>query len=380
MSKPDPGIFVLGQPTAATTDENASESSQETYWTDKQNCIKTIANLSATAHEFFQALRQKNPSAVLWTPMVKAFSLDHDVFLKLENEQCMSSFKVRGAINSVHRLQSKHVVTASTGNHALAVAHASNLFQLKSTIFVPKTTSSDKLSTLKRFTRTSECDIQVVGDDCLQAELAASSFAQQNSHAYISPYNHELVIAGQGTIAFEIMDHFSKCETSYAGAKKCCYVTVGGGGLISGIAAVLKAYQPNEWRIVACLPQNSAVMFSCVKAGRVVQTFCEPTISDGSAGDIEDGAITIEACKHLVDAWAIVTEAEIHDALHDAIAYEHKLLEGAAGVAIAGCDKDFKWRQENCCAASVVIACGGNIGFDIISRLLTRKKSYNLNA
>ncbi|CAN8063686.1 unnamed protein product [Agarophyton chilense] len=364
---PETGVFSLFEedPKGGATSAFRATLS----WNGQLSCAQHFAALCTTAQRTLQNHRRRNPGAVLWTPMLRSYSLGSSVFVKLESEQVTNSFKVRGAINRVQNAGAKHIVAASTGNHALAVVHAINLLALEGTMFLPQNVSQNKLSALQRFAEGGKCEIQLTGKDCLEAELAASNFAKQREAVYVSPYNDELVIAGQGTIGFEILEYLRMSYPLYAGRKKCCYVTIGGGGLVAGVSAVLKANQPGQWRVVGCLPQNSPVMFECMKTGRICAVPCKETLSDGSAGQIEQNAITFEACSHLVDAWAIVSEEEIRLAMRDVLAFEHKLVEGSAGVAVAGMRRDSKWRDANDCVASVVIACGGNVSVDTILKV-----------
>ncbi|PXF44901.1 L-threonine dehydratase catabolic TdcB [Gracilariopsis chorda] len=372
-SKPEPGVFYVcrNKNEDNTVTAGADGLIDKALWRDKESCARYFAKLSIIAHETLQNLRRSNASAVLWTPMLRALSLGPSVFIKLESEQITNSFKVRGAINCVKHASGKQIVTASTGNHALAVAHAVQLLGKQGTIFLPTNVAEGKLAALKQATITANCELWILGNDCLQAEIAASEHAAANNAVYVSPYNDEHVIAGQGTIGIEILDYFSRSYPSFSGSRKCCYITVGGGGLISGIAAVLKANQPDEWRIIGCLPQNSPVMYDCVKAGCVVDSNCAETLSDGSAGSIEENTITFEACSCLVDAWAIVAEDDIAAAMYDTLKDEKKLLEGAAGVAVAGYKKDSKWREQNICIASVLVACGGNVDVGTIRHVIS---------
>lgn len=301
--------------------------------------------------------------------MLLASSLGSSVYIKLETEQVTNAFKVRGAIYSVHTAVENGasiIVTASTGNHAMAVAHAIKLLGVSGIIFLPENTTPPKLQKLQTISDNSSVELRIEGHDCLQAELAALRFSHQHQATYISPYNHYDIIAGQGTIAVEILNFFSRLpevpsKNSNTSQCKSCYVTVGGGGLISGIASVLKIRQPGAWRVVGCLPQNSAVMYNCVRAGKVVTSVCKPTLSDGSAGDIEDGAKTVDLCHELVDAWAIVEEQEIANAMRDVFVQEGKVLEGAAAVAIAGFRRDHLWRESQEDSLAVIIACGANV-------------------
>jgi threonine dehydratase len=175
---------------------------------------------------------------------------------------------------------------------------------------------------------------------------------------YVSPYNDPQVIAGQGTCGIEI-------ETSLPQAD-AVYVAVGGGGLVGGVASVLKAGNA-AIRIVGCQPEASAVMAHSVEAGRILDEPSAQTLSDGTAGGIEQGAITFGLCSSLVDEFVLVSEAEIAAAMRQYIDYEHQLIEGAAGVALASMIKqgDSLGGQK-----VVVLVCGGNVGRDTLKRIL----------
>jgi len=167
-------------------------------------------------------------------------------------------------------------------------------------------------------------------------------------------------VAGQGTIGLEIMEDLPDVET--------LYVTVGGGGLIGGIAGYIKAArQAKSVRIVGCLPVHSPVMYESVRAGHIVQMESLPTLSDGSAGGIEEGAITFALCQQLVDDWILVTEAEIADAVRLIAQTHHLMIEGAAGVAVAAYLKDAQRGQKRNVA---IVLCGANIDLEVLKTLL----------
>src|SRR5688500_18546097 len=148
----------------------------------------------------------------------------HGFSLKCENEQKTGSFKWRGALSKLSILQSRQkIVTASTGNHGLAVANASIIFGLNATIYVPASASSMKVDKIRK----TGANIVQVNGDSLSAELAGKKFAFENNQPWISPYNDIDVIAGQGTIGIELIEALQKIDR--------VYITVGGGGLLSGV-------------------------------------------------------------------------------------------------------------------------------------------------
>lgn len=322
-----------------------------------------LAHNVEEAHQVLQKYRKEHVNAVHWTPMHRAVSLGDRVYIKLESEQVTNAFKVRGALNCVEvavRDGATAVVTASTGNHAMAVAHAAGIMRIGSVIYLPHNVQAAKVRALKRFVTTC-VEIRTDGADCLEAERAAMSFADRTGAKYVSPYNDMMVVAGQGTIGVEIAQFLSSCGDLTGSGQNCLYVTVGGGGLISGIASYLKYREAGAWRVVGCQPRKSAVMYESIQAGHVVHCEDQETLSDGSAGDIEEEAITFPLCRDLVDKWILVSEGDIADAIQQTFVNEQKVIEGAAGVAVAGYLHDKVWRDKNECKACVLVACGGNI-------------------
>lgn len=266
------------------------------------------------------------------------------LWLKCENEQKTGSFKWRGALSKLSLLQTgQNIVTASTGNHGLAVANASQIFGLNATIYVPESASSMKVEKIKK----TGANIVKVKGDSLIAELAGKKFALENNLPWISPYNDPDVIAGQGTIGIELLQDLSRVNRAY--------ITVGGGGLISGVASFLKNVDPNV-EIIGCQPENSPEMYLSILADHVVTApDAKDTLSDGSAGPLEEDSITFPLCQQLVDRFMLISENEIEDALRYLFDQHQLVVEGSAGVAMAAAMKDQK--SDN----SVVILCGGNI-------------------
>uniref|UniRef100_A0A7C1FUQ7 threonine ammonia-lyase n=1 Tax=Caldilinea aerophila TaxID=133453 RepID=A0A7C1FUQ7_9CHLR len=298
------------------------------------------------------------------TPLDESLALSEmggdRVFLKLENLQYTGSFKLRGATNKLLSLAPEMlahgVVAASSGNHGAAVAYALRRLGAKGIVFVPEHAATTKVEAIQRY----GAEVRRWGTDSVEAEAQARTFATQSGRAYISPYNDWEIVAGQGTIGLEIMEDLPDVET--------LYVTVGGGGLIGGIAGYIKAAcQTKSVRIVGCLPVHSPVMYESVRAGHIVQMESLPTLSDGSAGGIEEGAITFALCQQLVDDWVLVTEAEIADAVRLIAQTHHLMIEGAAGVAVAAYLKDTQRGQKRNVA---IVLCGANIDLEVLKTLL----------
>ena len=287
------------------------------------------------------------------TPLQRsdAFSekLGADIYFKLENRQSTGSFKFRGATNRLLTLSDEQraqgCVAASSGNHGAAVACAMQKLAVNGVIFVPEQTSSAKVEKIKAHGG----DVRFFGTDGLDTEQHARAFAGQNGMFYLSPYNDEEVMAGQGSCGVEIVEDLSDVNA--------VFVAVGGGGLVGGIGAVLKDHDPGT-RIYGCQPLASPVMARSVEAGEIIDMPSEATLSDGTAGGIEKDALTFPLNQAVVDDWVLVTEKQIATAMCLYMETEEDAIEGAAGVAVAGL---LARRNEIAGEKVVVVICGGNI-------------------
>ncbi|MBA65405.1 MAG: serine/threonine dehydratase [Candidatus Marinimicrobia bacterium] len=285
--------------------------------------------------------------------------LDTDVRFKMENLQVTGSFKARGAVNKLLSLtkeqRRKGVVSASTGNHGAAVAYSAQKLDISCTIFVPKDALAAKLQNIKNY----GAKIEVYGEDCVESEIKAREVANLSDQAYVSPYNDPYVIAGQGTIGFEIKDQCTGLDV--------LIISVGGGGLIGGTASYLKSVWPNLY-VVGCSPINSAVMIHSIKKGEILDLESKPTLSDGTAGGVEEDSITFPICNDNIDETVLVSETEIKNAMISFIENERLLLEGAAGTAVATL---IKMKDKLKGKRVGVVICGGNISLDIIKNILS---------
>lgn len=281
-----------------------------------------------------------------------------EVYYKLENLQHTGSFKVRGVMNRLLSMTreelSRGIVTASTGNHGAALAYATSRLGASGIVYVPENACPDKVSGIERL----GAEVRYYGDDNAVAEIYARRFAAENGMTYVSPYNDPLVVGGQGTIAVELERQLDRVDIAF--------VSLGGGGLISGIAGYLKSVNP-EAIIVGCSPENSQVMIQSVRAGEILELPSLPTLSDGTAGGVEPGAITFDLCSKLVDDFVTVGEDEIADALRLFMKTHHMLIEGAAAVAVAS----YLGMLDRCRGKQVVIViCGANISLETLKGIL----------
>jgi threonine dehydratase len=288
---------------------------------------------------------------ILETPLeLSPLSAGVRLYLKLENLQHTGSFKARGAFSKLLSLDPKAralgVIAASTGNHGAAVAYAAAALHTRARIVVPGDANPAKVAAIKA--RGGE--VLVHGDDSAVSERYARGLAADEGVPYISPYNDADVVAGQGTVGVELTRQLPGVDA--------VFIALGGGGLLAGVAAQLKSVWP-EVTVVGCSPENSAVMIESLKAGRILDLPSTPTLSDGTAGGVEEGAITFDWCRSLGDAYVTVSEDQIRRAMRSVLETHHLAVEGAAGVALAAFTREAPaWRGKTV----VVILCGGNVG------------------
>lgn len=290
------------------------------------------------------------------TPLEYSFPLSNlfgaNIYLKLENLQFTGSFKVRGALNKIMSLtkddRSRGVITASTGNHGMGVAYALKALGEKGIVCLPEIASKQKIEMLNNY----GMEIIFFGSECAQTEIHARNISQKKNTVYISPYNDPQIIGGQGTIGLELKRQLDHVDA--------VFIAVGGGGLISGIAGCLKESGQNT-RIIGCSPENSPNMHESVQAGKIVESQDLPTLSDGTAGGMEPDAITFALCQKYVDDWLLISEDEIKNAMKMIFDQHRLVIEGSAGVAVAGLIQSKEKLDLSKEANVVIVICGGNV-------------------
>ena len=275
------------------------------------------------------------------------------VFLKLENLQETGSFKLRGAANKLlllpRELAARGVIAASNGNHALAVATIGRKLGMPVEVFVSEHVDPVRRNRIESL----HAIVRTVKGDSLLAEQTARRTAEQSGRTYVSPYNDGKVIAGQGTIAVEILRQLSHAGS---GAFDAVFVAVGGGGLIGGIGSHLKTVSPST-RIVGCWPENSPVLYECLRAGEIIEVPEKPTLSVSTTGGMEAEAVTLAIAQQVIDRKVLVTEAEILAASRRIYREDDQLVEGAAAVAVAAF---LKSAGDYAGKTVVIVICGGN--------------------
>lgn len=296
------------------------------------------------------------------TPVERSVWLEREtgarVWLKMECWQATGSFKIRGALTKLLSLDEKQrmrgVIGASSGNHGLALARAAAALRCPCLVFVPEGADPTKVERI----RLEGAEVRVAGADCLEAELAARRLAAAQGRPYVSPYNDPEVVAGQATLGREIL-----CQVPRVAA---VFVALGGGGLAAGVGSAF-ADAGRAVDLVGCSPQRSPILHESLAAGRIVERPALPTLSDATAGGLEPGTITLALCRRFVRRTVLCSEAEIAAAMRGCMTHHHALVEGAAGVAVAGLLRSgARYAEQDV----VVVLCGGNVSIETLREVL----------
>ncbi len=295
----------------------------------------------------------RRPAAMLETPLIQSVGLSGllgcDVRLKADHLQTTGSFKYRGAANAIRTLDAGHrargVVTASSGNHGQAVALAGRNAGVAVTVYASAGASPTKLAAIRAY----GAELRLLDEPGLEVELAARRDAEAGGRHFISPYNDLAVIAGQGTIGLELLDREPDLDAVFA--------AVGGGGLASGIGTALKG-RGAKALFVGCWPEASPCLMRALEAGHIHDVPETDTISDGTAGGIEPGSVTLDLCARTMDRRVAVSEAAIKRAMWLLAEHDRWMVEGAAGVALAGL---IAMADELRGKKVAVVLCGRNI-------------------
>lgn len=287
------------------------------------------------------------------TPLIRSSALSEasgaEIYLKLENLQHTNSFKVRGAFNLVLSLsdaeRQRGLVAASTGNHGAAVAYVAQQLQLGATIVLPETATPHKV----QLCRIHGAEVRVEGATYDESLEVASELADRERKVLVPATEHPLVMAGQGTIAMEILEE--RPETNVL------IVPVGGGGLIVGMAVWAKSVRPGI-RIIGAQSSGARTMYESLQAGRVVDVPPEPTLADALAGGITSENLAL--VQEHVDEFLLVDEADLARAIKWIARSEGQVIEGAGAVGVAALLQGqiaLRAGEE-----AVVLISGGNIG------------------
>ena len=312
--------------------------------------------------EEVEAAQRRIQKIVLRTPMIYSDTFSKltgkEVFLKLENLQKTGSFKIRGAYYKLSQLtpsmKKRGVVAASAGNHAQGVALASSILGVHSTIVMPEGVSLAK----QMATQAYGGEVILFGENTDEALGYAKKLAK-GGKSLIHPFDDEQVIAGQGTIGLELLEEVPGVEA--------IVVPTGGGGLISGIAAVVRKRRPDV-EVIGVQSIHAPSAFYSLKRGKVVEVKVKPTLADGIALR-RVGEITFPLIQKGVDEMITVGEDEIASAILMLMERKRVVAEGAGATPLAALlSKRWKTRAEKI----VLVISGGNIDFHLLDRILEK--------
>ncbi len=302
---------------------------------------------------------------VLQTPCVASQTLSQitgcQVFLKFENLQFTASFKERGACNKLLQLtaaeRARGVVAMSAGNHAQGVAYHAQKLGVRTVIVMPRFTPMVKVERTRGF----GADVVLFGDTLDEARAHAYQLADDEGLVFVHPYDDLAVMAGQGTIALEMLREVPDLDA--------LVIAVGGGGLIGGMATAAKALKPGI-EVIGVQTQRYAAMVHAVRGTPLPtgQSYGPSTIAEGIAV-ASPGAVTTEHSKRLVDDWVLVDEGDIEQSIVMLLEIEKTLVEGAGAAGLAALLKHpprLKGKKVG------LVLCGGNIDPMLLAAIIER--------
>lgn len=307
--------------------------------------------------------KKRLSNTVLNTPLVKApilsKELNAQIYLKEDNLQLTGSFKIRGAFNRLSKMpeeqRNKGVVAASAGNHAQGLAFAAKHFGCEATIFMPEATPLTKISGVKSY----GANVVLIGENFDEAYATAKKFAAEHKKEFIHPFADDDVIAGQGTIALEILEKIEDMQH--------IIIPIGGGGLISGVAIAAKAINPNI-KITGVVASGARGMKDSFEARMPIDSASVKTIADGIAvRDVTPKLLDI--ILEYVDDVVEVNDNETANAILFLLEKHKLVVEGAGAVAAAAImHNKVKVENEKVCA----IVSGGNIDVTMLSLIIDK--------
>lgn len=310
-------------------------------------------------------------SQLIVTPVTYDSGLD--LYLKWENQQITGSFKARGALNKTLSLQDwereRGLTSASAGNHGQGLALAAQMSGARILIFAPDHAPAVKLQAM----RARGAEVRLVSGGYTAAEAAGLAYAAEHETTWISPYNDGMVIAGQGTLALEALQQMKEINAPELEGRTLTWLTpVGGGGLISGVAAALKL-RPTGYpsgpaeaqRVIGVQSEASRFFHALYHTGSQAGIDELPSLADGLSGAVEAGSITIPLVKKLVDDIILVCEAEIAQAITYAWERHGQMIEGSAAVGLAAV-----LSSKVTARPAIAIITGGNIQPEIHAEIV----------
>jgi len=315
-------------------------------------------------YEWFDRAQERIRPHTVRTPLTH--DAERGLFLKWENHQVTGSFKARGAVNKVLSLEdwerTAGLVAASAGNHGQGVALAGRLTRSEVEVFVPAHAVPGKVQAIQALGG----KLHFVNGGYGKTEAAALEYARESGKTFISPYNDGQIIAGQGTIALEVVQQLEDgFQESFRDIAAWVFPT-GGGGLVSGCAAALAGLGPRP-TVFGVQPEASAFTYSLFHHQTQRGVRDDPTLADGLSGAIDEGSITIPMMKELVNDIVTASEEAIERAIAHAWWSYGEMVEGSAAAALAAVLEGTSVGRP-----CVVIMTGGNMQRDVFEQIIAR--------
>ncbi len=310
--------------------------------------------------DIFAASKRIYPIARV-TPLFSSHSFNamnrFDVYLKAENLQKTGSFKIRGAANFILKRQIEHgkisgIITASSGNHGQAVACVAGQLGIPAIVVMPEWAVAAKVNAIRAY----GAQVQLCGSGSSESILKAGELSKENGFLMVPPFDHEDTMAGQGTVAIEILQQIPDAEM--------VFVPIGGGGLIAGVLVGIKSLRP-DIRVIGVEPEGSNSMYRSWKAGGLTKLDHVKSIADGLLVDIP-GSQTFPIVEKYVDDIILVNEEEIKIAMRYGLERYKLLCEPSGATSIAGAVKYAQGSMKK----AVAIVSGGNLDLDRIKDYL----------
>ena len=322
-----------------------------TPMTDLMTNITSKSTFPVTLSDVYQARKRIHHiihhSELRHDPILSEQS-GHDLWCKLETQQPVRAFKLRGAANKILTLsddqRQRGVVTASTGNHGRAVAYVAKQLGIRAVVCLSNNVPHNKRDALERL----QADVRLCGESQDDAMEVALQLEHEQGLCYVPPFDDAAVIAGQGTMMLEILEDAPDVRT--------VIVPLSGGGLIAGITSVAKQVNP-AIRIIGVSMEGPAVMYHSVQAGKPVTMPEAPTLADSLLGGIsDDNQYTFALVRDYVDDIVLVSERAIAEAMRYAFG-QYVMLEGGAAASLAA----LQTGQVASRGKTVAILSGGNV-------------------
>lgn len=293
------------------------------------------------------------------TPVFQAPAIGSNIYIKAENLQLTGAFKLRGAYYKISTLtdeeKARGVIACSAGNHAQGIAYSAARNGVRSIICMPAGAPLSKIEATKNY----GAEVVLVDGVYDDAYKKAVELTEQNGYTFAHPFNDERVIAGQGTIALEILEQLPEVEQ--------VIVPIGGGGLISGVAYAIKHLKP-ECRVIGVQAAGAPSMYKSIRQGRIIELPSVSTIADGIAVKTP-GELTFDLCTKYVDEIVTVSEDEIASAILTLMETQKSVAEGAGATSVAAA---MFGKVDTTHKKTVCLVSGGNIDVSILSRVITK--------